>query len=256
MTLKHYARILRDKAKFILFKLRTCHSDKERFECPICGYSGPFMDLNPTTGLRKHAKCPNCGALERHRLQYLAMRAVLQERDTPKMKMLHFAPEPFFQPFLCAQFGEYETADLNMKDVDYNVDMRNLPFNDASYDFILASIVLDYIPDDSTAIKEIRRILKPNGVAILPVSVVCEKTIEYLEPNPNESYRVRACGMDYFERYKRYFSKVERMSSDSLPYKYQLFIYEDRSMWPNKECPLRPSMPGEKHINIVPICYA
>jgi hypothetical protein len=252
----YYARILRDRAKFVLFKLRTCCSNKGRFECPICGYSGPFMDLDPTTGFRKHAKCPNCGALERHRLQYLAMRAVLQERDTPKMKMLHFAPEPFFRPFLWAQFGEYETADLNMKDVDYNVDMRNLPFNDASYDLILASNVLDFISDDRKAIKEIRRILKPNGVAILPVSVVCEKTVEYLEPNPNDSYRARAAGMDYFERYERYFPKVEKISSDSFPHKYQLFIYEDRSMWPNKHSPLRPSMPGEKHIDIVPICYA
>jgi hypothetical protein len=255
MRLKHCARILRDRIKFILFRLQTCLSNTEKFECPVCRYAGPFIDLHPPTGLRKHAKCPYCGALERHRLQYLAIRNVLQGRDTSKMKMLHFAPEPFFRRFFRGQFGEYETADLNMKDVDYNVDMRNLPFNDASYDFVFASIVLDYIPDDSKAIKEIRRVLKPNGIAILPVSLVCEKTIEYSEPNPYESYHVRASGMDYFERYERYFCKVERISSDSLPNKYQLFIYEDRSLWPNKECPLRPSMPGEKHIDVVPVCY-
>jgi ubiquinone/menaquinone biosynthesis C-methylase UbiE len=171
------------------------------------------------------------------------------------MKMLHFAPEAFFRALFRGQFGEYETADLNMEDVDYNVDMRNLPFDDASYDFVFASIVLDYIRDDEKAIKEIRRVLKPNGIAILPVSLVCEKTIEYAEPNPYESYRVRAPGIDYFERYEGYFGKVDRISSDSLPYKYQLFIYEDRSLWPNKECPLRPAMTGEKHIDIVPVCY-
>lgn len=172
------------------------------------------------------------------------------------MKMLHFAPERFFHPLFRRQFGTYETADLNMRGVDYSVDMRELPFADASYDFIMASIVLDYIPDDTRAIKEVRRILKPNGIAILSVSLVCEKTIEYSKPNPYESYHVRASGMDYFERYERYFRKVERISSDSLPPQYQLFIYEDRTRWPNKECPLRPSMPGKKHIDVVPVCYA
>jgi SAM-dependent methyltransferase len=213
------------------------------------------MDLHPPTGLRKHAKCPNCGALERHRLQYLAIRNVLKDRELRRLKMLHFAPEPFFRPLFAALFSEYTTADLNMKDVDYSVDMRDLPFENAGYDFIFASNVLDYIPDDEKAIKEIRRVLKPNGIAILPVSMVCEKTIEYLEPNPHESYHVRASGMDYFERYERYFAKVERISSHSFPDKYQLFIYEDRTRWPNKECPLRPSMPGERHIDVVPVCY-
>jgi ubiquinone/menaquinone biosynthesis C-methylase UbiE len=152
--------------------------------------------------------------------------------------------------------GGYTTADLNMKNVDYKVDVRALPFKDASYDFILASIVLDYVPDDEQAIKEIHRVLMPGGIAILPVALACDKTVEYSEPNPSEAYHVRASGMDYFDRYERHFSKVDKISSQSFPYKYQLFIYEDRTRWPNKECPLRPSMSGEKHVNIVPVCYA
>jgi SAM-dependent methyltransferase len=251
------ARTLRDRIEFIWFRLRTFASSKKVFECPICGYKGPFMDVSASTGLRKHAKCPKCGALERHRLQYLAVEKVLRGRDISKMTMLHFAPESFFRRIFAAQLGNrYHTADLEMKDVDYNVDMRELPFADGSYDFVLASNVLDYIPDDRKAISEVRRILKPNGIAILPVSVVCEETIEYSEPNPYEFYHVRASGMDYYKRYEGHFAKVETMSSDSLPDEYQLFIYEDRSVWPTKECPLRPSMPGERHINIVPVCYA
>ncbi len=142
-----------------------------------------------------------------------------------------------------------------MEDVDYNVDLQDLPFGDATYDLVLASNVFDYIPNDKKALAEIRRILKPDGIAILPVSVACEKTIEYSEPSPNESYHIRACGMDYFDRYEEFFSKVERIYSDSLPQKYQLFIYEDRSRWPSKECPLRPPMAGEKHLNVCPVCY-
>ncbi|RPH51050.1 MAG: class I SAM-dependent methyltransferase [Desulfobacteraceae bacterium] len=213
------------------------------------------MDIAPSTGLRKHAKCPQCNAVERHRLQFVVINYVLRDIDTSNLKMLHCAPEPFFYDFFSQRFGQYETADLNRKDVDHNVDLQHLQFADATYDFVFASHVLEHIPDDEKAISEIRRILKPKGIAVLPVPVIAEKTIEYPGPNPNESNHVRAPGMDYFDRFGRYFSKVERFSSDSLPKKYQLFLYEDRSQWPTKECPLRPAMQGEKHIDIVPVCY-
>lgn len=223
--------------------------------CPVCGYSGPFKDVNPATGRRKHAKCPKCLALERHRIQYLVVNDVLNGIDSSALKMLHFAPEPFFGEFFSKRFGQYETADLNKRGVDHNVDLQNLPFENETYDFVFASHVLEHIPDDKKAISEIRRILKPQGIAILPVPVVAEKTIEYPKPNPNEAYHVRAPGFDYFDRYGRHFSKINKFASDSLPRKYQLFIYEDRTQWPTKECPLRPSMQGEKHIDIVPVCY-
>jgi Methyltransferase domain len=255
MRLKQNARVLRDSVRFTLFKLRTFRSGKEKFECPVCGYVGPFMDLHPPTGVRRHAKCPYCGAFERHRLQYLAIKNVFQSRATSDMRMLHFAPEPCFRPLFRRMFAGYETADLAMDDVDCRVDMRNLPFRDASYDFVMASAVLDYIPDDRKAIGEIRRILKPHGIAVLPVSLASPTTIEYSEPNPYEAGHVRSCGMDYFERFERYFREVHQVSSDSFPARYQLFVYEDRTLWPSKTSPLRPAMPGEKHLEFVPVCY-
>ena len=142
-----------------------------------------------------------------------------------------------------------------MKGVDYNIDIQELPFENETYDFVYASHVLEHIPNDEKAISEIRRILKPSGIAILPVPLVAQKTVEYPEPNPNESGHVRAPGYDYFNRYRQYFSRVEEISSESLPSIYQLFVYEDRSQWPTKECPLRSSMEGKKHIDIVPVCF-
>lgn len=253
MTLRHYARRLKNRIIFIIFKLQN--SEKEKFECPICGYSGSFMGRVASTGLRKHAKCPNCNALERHRIQFLVVNEVLSDMSTTNLKILHFAPEPFFREYFSKQFGQYESADSNMKGVDHNIDLQQLPFDDESYDFVFASHVLEHIPDDEKAISEIRRILKPNGIAILPVPIVAEKTIEYPEPNPHEGYHVRAPGIDYFERYECHFSRVDRFSSDSLPEKYQLFVFENRSQWPTKKCPLRFPMQGEKHIDIVPVCY-
>lgn len=235
-----------------LFSLR--HRGWPKFECPICGYRGPFADLRPGTGTRRHAQCPACGALERHRLQYLVMRMLLEERPTRPLAMLHVAPEPFLRWFFTDRFGTYETADLEMPDVDHRVDLCDLPFADASYDLVYASHVLEHIREDRRAIAEIRRVLRPGGIAVLPVPVLGQTTIEYPEPNPNETFHVRAPGLDYFDRYARWFASVECHDSSTVPERFQPWVYEDRSRWPTPQSPLRRPAPGERHADVVPVC--
>lgn len=140
-----------------------------------------------------------------------------------------------------------------MKDVDFKVDIRNLPFKDEEYDCIFASHVLEHIKEDLIAIAEIRRVLKSGGFAILPVPMAEEKTIEY--PGPMEGEHVRAPGPDYYDRYLNYFSRVERFSSKDILPIYQPYIYEKRDIFPTKEAPLRTPMSGEKHIDIIPVCF-
>lgn len=236
-----------------LFKL--LNRGKPAFECPVCGYQGPFRDMDGFAGLRLHVECPACGTYERHRLQYLVVMDILARLDPPKLRMLHVAPEPFFQKIFSGRFGRYETADLFMKGVDHRVDLQNIQFADATYDFVFASHVLEHIPDDVKAIREIRRILKPGGIAVLPVPVVAYKTIEYPEANPREAGHLRAPGLDYPDKFRPYFSRVEARTSESVPEKYQPFIFEDRSGWPTKDMPRRLPMHGARHVDVVPICY-
>lgn len=244
---------LRHVVQVNTFKVRNF--TKVHYECPICNYSGPFLDTNPPTGLRTSAFCPNCYSAERHRLQKLVLNELFNNQDLSNKRMLHFAPEHFFQKYFKNKFQTYTTADLYRDDVDVKADLTNLPFNDAEYDFIFASHVLEHIKDDLTAISEIRRVLKPNGIAILPVPIVGVETIEYPQPNPLEADHVRAPGFDYYDRYHKYFQNVKKYSSSDFPTKYQPFVNEDRSNAPTKECPLRQPMAGEKHLEIVPICY-
>ena len=246
---------LKNRARPPLPIFRLLNRRKEPFECPVCNYSGPFADLDGFAGVRKHAMCPQCKALERHRLQYLVVSDFLTKNDGLAMSMLHFAPEAFFRGMFSQRFGKYETADLFMPGVNHKADLINLPFPDESYDVIYASHVLEHIKDDRKAIQEINRVLKPNGVAFLPVPVVCEKTIEYAVANPTEAGHVRAPGLDYFDKYKGVFDRVEIYSSDSFPEKYQLFVYEDRTAWPTEDCPLRPPSQGSHHLDFVPVCF-
>lgn len=234
---------------------KITHPSKESFSCPICHYHGPFADLSPETGRRKHAKCPCCGARERHRLQFVVMNSLADKYDFSTLSLLHFAPETCFRGFFEDWFGNYSTADLRRRGVDHNVDLTDLPFSDQAYDCVYASHVLEHIKDDRKALSEIRRILKPGGFAILPVPLVAKLTVEYPAPNPHESGHVRAPGFDYVQRYEEFFDSVEEYGTEDYPTEYQLYMYEDRSSWPTETMPLRPPMRGDRHVDKVPVCH-
>ena len=234
---------------------RTRNFNKTKYTCPVCNYQGPFADyVLADTWIIKHARCPNCDSFARHRLAQLVLNELQKNYDFSAMKMLHFAPETCFQVKFKQIFGEYITADLNLKDVDVRANLTDLPFQNAQFDLVFASHVLEHIKDDLKALAEIRRVLKPNGIAILPVPIVGIKTVEYPEPNPFEAGHVRAPGLDYYQRYSNYFLRVENFSSENFSEKYQTFVCENRSIYPTKKCPWRQPMIGEKHIDLVPVC--
>lgn len=247
---------IRNKVQLPLPLFRALNRSGMSFQCPVCNYEGPFATLSSFAGSRKHAVCPKCRSYERHRLQYLVMRDRIEFPSGTAICMLHFAPEEFLGRIFSTRFAKYETADLFMSGVDHNVDIQDLPFEDGTYDLVYASHVLEHIRDDTRALKEIRRILRPGGCAVLPVPIVCDRTIEYKAANPYEAGHVRAPGLDYFDRYRQYFKKVDVHGSDSFPDRHQVFVYEDRTKWPTPECPMRPPMPGHKHADFVPVCYA
>lgn len=212
------------------------------------------MSVRPETGERKHAVCPKCGSSERHRIQYLAFKEICKKINTKTLRMLHFAPEDFFTRLFRRRFKIYVTADLYAENVDRKEDLTRLSFNEAAFDVIYASHVLEHIKEDRVALSEIRRVLRPNGIAILPVPIIGKKTIEYPAPNPHDSGHIRCPGMDYYERYKEFFAEVKLYRSSDFNEKYQLYLYEDRTAWPDT-IPLRPLVPGERHEEIVPVCY-
>lgn len=168
--------------------------------------------------------------------------------------MLHFAPESFFTKIFIECFGTYETADIAMRGVNHKVDLQALPFEASSYDVVYASHVLEHIPNDRQAISEIRRILAPGGIAILPVPIVNPVTVEYPTPNLYETMHVRAPGLDYFDRYAKEFDSVDLFHSDDFPENYQTFTYCDMSNLPSIRSPLRTAIPGERHRDVIPVC--
>lgn len=55
----------------------------------------------------------------------------------------------------------------SMRGVQFRLaDIQNLPFEDDSYDFVIANMMLYHVPDRPKAIAEVRRVLRPGGTFV------------------------------------------------------------------------------------------
>ncbi len=226
------------------------------YRCPLCGFSGHFGPVVSTIGIRSSARCPRCTAYERHRLQLFAWHSLSPRLRAEPRRVLHVAPEAAIGRELSSGATTYTTADIERKGVDLNLDLRRMEaVADGSFDVVWASHVMEHIDDDIGALREIHRVLSPGGVAVLPVPIVAEKTIDYPKPSPFEEMHVRAPGLDYFDRYRSVFSNVEIISSSDAPPEIQPWVYERRSQYPTRRAPLRPAQAGRRHLDAVPICW-
>jgi ubiquinone/menaquinone biosynthesis C-methylase UbiE len=79
-----------------------------------------------------------------------------------------------------------------------------MEFECESFDLILCYEVLDYIPRDDRALAEMFRVLKPTGRVLLQVGFDSnlERSIEYAQPDADDSGHIRRYGRDLFEKFR------------------------------------------------------
>lgn len=205
------------KFSFIFGKIMRVFYRGNKVECPVCG--NHFRKFLPygNQGLDNRL-CPSCLSLERHRLIWL----YLKEKTgffSEKLSVLHIAPEqPFYKRFEKMPNLDYTTADLESPIAKVKMDIREMPFEDNSFDVLLCNHVLEHIDDELKATKEIYRVLKPGGWAILqvPLDNSLEKTYEnpdITDPKEREKHfgqydHVRLYGRDYPQRLEKSGLKV------------------------------------------------
>ncbi len=170
---------------------------------------------------RSNVLSPSTLSLERHRLLWLYLK---NETDffTKSIKVLHFAPEQaFYKKFRKQPNLNYTTTDLNSPLADVKADICNLPFKDNSYDVILCNHVLEHIPDDTKAMKELYRILKPEGMAILQIPQDLNRAKTFEDDSIKDKKErakifgqydhVRIYGRDYFDKLRSIGFKVDEV---------------------------------------------
>lgn len=167
---------------------------------------------------RENVLSPSTLSLERHRLLWLYLQKETGLFKAP-LKVLHFAPEQaFYKRFKKLNNLDYTTTDLNSPLADVKADICDLPFKEDEFDFILCNHVLEHIPDDTKAMQEIFRVLKPGGTAILqiPQDLNREQTFEDDSITDKEERtrifgqydHVRIYGRDYFQKLRNIGFKV------------------------------------------------
>jgi SAM-dependent methyltransferase len=183
--------------------------------------------------------CPNCWSLdrERHLLLYLIKNKSF-DRMNERTKVLHIAPEPTLRHMLAESVGTYIGGDLlpNPQNAVYvsKMSVLDLPFKDECFDIIICNHVLEHIEDDMSGMRELRRVLKKDGYAILqtPFSQRLEKSLEQLPEVKTDADRyrvygqadhVRIYGLDFFTRLTQAGFRVE-------PIRHKAFFSEQETV--------------------------
>jgi SAM-dependent methyltransferase len=170
----------------VRFELRRAVNRGPGTRCVLCGTEvrgfkphgggAEVLDRRRVAGgMRREAdRCPVCHGCDRTRmiLLYLEQHAGLGERTRD---ILHVAPDLGLYLWLKRQPGVVLTgADIDASRYRHierfrRTDLTAAPFADASFDLVICSHVLEHVPDDAAAFREIARILRPGGRALLLV---------------------------------------------------------------------------------------
>ncbi|WP_299337314.1 class I SAM-dependent methyltransferase [uncultured Psychroserpens sp.] len=170
---------------------------------------------------RNNVLSPSTLSLERHRLLWLYLK---NETDffSAEKKVLHFAPEQcFLKRFKALKHIDYTTTDLESPIADVKADICNLPFEDNSYDIILCNHVLEHIPNDTKAMHELYRVLKPEGYGIFQIPQDLSRAETFEDDSITDRKErakifgqydhVRVYGRDYFDKLRSIGFKVEEV---------------------------------------------
>ncbi|NVM18593.1 MAG: class I SAM-dependent methyltransferase [Candidatus Lokiarchaeota archaeon] len=205
----------------IKYKIRKFFYYGKNYYCLSCGKFlrkfAPFGKIK-----RDNAECPFCYSLERHRFLLLFLKRKTN-LFSGNLKVLDFGPEYYLEIIFKSMSNlEYFSADINPKIGMFQMDITDIKFDRNTFDFILCIGVLEHVIDDKKALKELFRVLKPGGYAIIlvPINYNLNETIEYSKEEFQKNgakyhmydFHVRDYGLDFEMRLKKAGFNTERIT--------------------------------------------
>jgi predicted SAM-dependent methyltransferase len=180
-----------------------------KVECPVCERSfSKFLSYGSNVAHRENVLCPYDLTLERHRLMWLYLKDASNFFTAPNLNVLHIAPEQCFIHLFKKQSNlNYLTGDLESPIADLHFDLHSIPLEDNRFDVVFCNHVMEHVTDPLQCMKELFRVMKPGGWAIMqvPQDMTREKTYEdstITSPEDREKHywqkdHVRLFGRDY-----------------------------------------------------------
>lgn len=163
------------------------------YRCPVCQvglrafkpmWKSYGRDVERFGYVHRHAEmetfnlkaftCPKCDATDRERLMAIYLDGIWPSLEGGGGgRLIDFAPAyPLSQKIRRYPSIEYRSADLSRADVQEHIDLTDIGYPDESVDIFLCSHILEHIPDDRRAMRELLRILKPGGFGLILVPLV------------------------------------------------------------------------------------
>ncbi|MCC7417771.1 MAG: methyltransferase domain-containing protein [Acidobacteria bacterium] len=160
--------------------------------CPCCGWHGlRFRSFAVLERMRTGAICPRCGSFERHRALASFYPHFFARRGIRPARVIHLAPEPCLGRIVAAQCELYETSAYGeASPANLRLDITCMDLPDDSCDALLLNHVLDCIPDDTPAIAEMYRVLRPGGLVLAVVTFEHGARTRAVPVASNSLYRV------------------------------------------------------------------
>ncbi len=192
---------LKDMKKYFMRAMKRPFYSGNEYECTVCetgvsSFKPAWKSLERElstfiypvdsfeTFNRKALICPACDASDRDRLCALYFRERLASSGG-RLRVLDFAPNLANSRWLRGEKRiDYYSADLFRPKVDLRLDIQNMhELADQSFDALICSHVLEHVPDDKAAMRELYRILKQGGFAIIMVPLVLGVTRTQEDPS-------------------------------------------------------------------------
>lgn len=172
-------------------------------DCEVCGQSVTFEKLNvidnelarqweidnslkEAYSVRESMICPNCGCSARLRSLAYALTLLYDKSSSSFSNIIDkgvYSDMQVAEINACGKlhnflaklpnlaYSEYESDDKNIR----TEDLQALSYADESFDLVLDSDTLEHVPDFKLALKEIHRVLKPNGYHVFTVPMILSR---------------------------------------------------------------------------------
>lgn len=206
----------------------------DKVECPVCERSfSKFLSYGSDVAHRENVLCPYDLTLERHRLMWIYLRDHSDFFTAPNLEVLHIAPEQCFHKRFKAQSNlNYLTGDLVSPIADLHFDLHQIPLEDNRFDVVFCNHVMEHVDDALQCMRELYRVMKPGGWAIMQVPQDFSRETTYEDPSivtPEDREKhfwqkdhVRLFGRDYPQWLEKagfkteIFNKEEALGADLI----------------------------------------